>query len=105
MGTAQLHGIRAAGDDVFHLVAELMSGCGMRNGEAPAVSINNFVANNAYRITEQVNQTTKTYAPSSTARSATTATSRSRHGSSTPSSGTRTRTAPLTATCSAARET
>lgn len=43
--------------------------------------------------------------PSSTARSATTATSRSRHGSSTPSSGTRTRTAPLTATCSAARET
>ncbi|MEU3578536.1 hypothetical protein AB0H24_19270 [Streptomyces globisporus] len=63
MGTAQLHGIRAAGDDVFRLVAELLSGCGMRNGEAPAVSINNIVANNAYRITEQVNQTTKTYAP------------------------------------------
>ncbi|MFD8658752.1 site-specific integrase [Streptomyces globisporus] len=63
MGTAQLHGIRAAGDDVFRFVADLMSGCGMRNGEAPAVSINNIVANNAYRITEQVNQTTKTYAP------------------------------------------
>ncbi|MFI7285871.1 hypothetical protein ACIBRY_04280 [Streptomyces anulatus] len=59
----QLHGIRSAGDDVFRLVADLMSGCGMRNGEALAVNINNIVADDVYRITEQVNQTTKAYAP------------------------------------------
>ncbi|WP_260606667.1 tyrosine-type recombinase/integrase [Streptomyces sp. WAC08241] len=60
---AQLHDIRTAGDDVFRLVTDLMSGCGMRNGEALAVNINNIVADDVYRITEQVNQTTKTYAP------------------------------------------
>ncbi|MET9761880.1 site-specific integrase, partial [Streptomyces sp. NPDC006372] len=34
----QLGQIRAAGDDSFLLVADLMSGCGMRNGEAFAVN-------------------------------------------------------------------
>ncbi|MFD9075622.1 tyrosine-type recombinase/integrase [Streptomyces lasiicapitis] len=58
---AQLRQIRAAGDDSFLLVADLMSGCGMRNGEAAAVNINNIVADNVYRITEQVNQTTRVY--------------------------------------------
>ncbi|MFD4935270.1 hypothetical protein [Streptomyces virginiae] len=33
----------------------------MRNGEAFAVNLNNLVAGDVYRITEQVNQTTKTY--------------------------------------------
>ncbi|MGW6914216.1 hypothetical protein ACWGB8_10405 [Kitasatospora sp. NPDC054939] len=42
---------------------DLMSGRGMRNGEALAVNINNIVADGVYRITEQVNQTTKDYAP------------------------------------------
>ncbi|WP_435652609.1 hypothetical protein [Kitasatospora purpeofusca] len=37
----QLQSIRTAGDDVFRLVAELMSGCGLRNGEAYAVNTNN----------------------------------------------------------------
>ncbi|MFH8637158.1 tyrosine-type recombinase/integrase [Streptomyces goshikiensis] len=58
---AQLRDIRTAGDDRFLLIADLMSGCGMRNGEAFAVKINNLVASDVYRITEQVNQTTKTY--------------------------------------------
>ncbi|GLF95577.1 tyrosine-type recombinase/integrase [Streptomyces yaizuensis] len=58
----QLHGIRTAGDDAFRLVADLMSGCGMRNGEAAAVNLKNIVADDVYRITEQVNQTTKQYA-------------------------------------------
>ncbi|MCX5230490.1 tyrosine-type recombinase/integrase [Streptomyces sp. NBC_00233] len=35
----------------------------MRNGEALAVNINNIAADDVYRITEQVNQTTKVYAP------------------------------------------
>ncbi|WP_241003044.1 tyrosine-type recombinase/integrase, partial [Streptomyces sp. CB01881] len=60
---AQLRDIRVAGDDVFCLAADLMSGCGMRNGEVLAVNINNIVADDVYRITEQVNQTTKDYGP------------------------------------------
>ncbi|PJN25670.1 site-specific integrase [Kitasatospora sp. CB02891] len=59
----QLAGLRLAGDAVFRVVADLMSGCGLRNGEALAVNVNNIVANDVYRITEQVNQTTGAYAP------------------------------------------
>ncbi|MFB7618113.1 tyrosine-type recombinase/integrase [Kitasatospora sp. NPDC056181] len=58
----QLVGIRSAGDDAFRLVAELMSGCGLRNGEAYAVNVNNIVADDVYRVGEQVNQATKCYA-------------------------------------------
>ncbi|WP_346283517.1 tyrosine-type recombinase/integrase, partial [Streptomyces sp. T21Q-yed] len=57
----QLRQIRTAGDDSFLLVADLMSGCGMRNGEAFAVNLNNIVADDVYRITEQVNRTTCQY--------------------------------------------
>jgi integrase len=57
----QLRHIRTAGDDSFLLVADLMSGCGMRNGEAFAVNVNNLVADDVYRITEQVNRTTCRY--------------------------------------------
>ncbi|GAA1244938.1 site-specific integrase [Kitasatospora nipponensis] len=60
---AQFKEIRAAGDDTFLLIADLMSGCGMRNGEAAAVNLNNIVADDVYRIAEQVNQTTKLYGP------------------------------------------
>ncbi|MFJ2720176.1 hypothetical protein [Streptomyces sp. NPDC087437] len=41
---------RTAGDDSLPLVADLMSGCGMRNGEAFAVNVNNIVADDVYRI-------------------------------------------------------
>lgn len=58
---ALLSELRVAGDDAFTLVTDLMSGCGMRNGEAAAVNVNNIVADDVYRITEQVNMTTKTY--------------------------------------------
>ncbi|MFB7555060.1 tyrosine-type recombinase/integrase [Streptomyces brevispora] len=57
----QLQGIRTAGGDAFRLIVDLMSGCGMRNGEAAAVNVNNIVAEDVYRITEQVNQTTRQY--------------------------------------------
>jgi integrase len=40
-----------------------MSGCGLRNGEAAAVNLKNIVADDVYRVTEQVNQTTRDYAP------------------------------------------
>ncbi|GGS54335.1 site-specific integrase [Streptomyces pseudogriseolus] len=58
----QLQQIRVAGDDRFRLITDLMSGCGMRNGEAAAVNLRNIVADDVYRITEQVNQTTGHYA-------------------------------------------
>ncbi|MEU6234750.1 tyrosine-type recombinase/integrase [Kitasatospora sp. NPDC047058] len=59
---SQLQEIRDAGDDAFRLVTDLMSGCGLRNGEAYAVNINNIVADDVYRVTEQVNQATWSYA-------------------------------------------
>ncbi|TWV53537.1 site-specific integrase [Streptomyces misionensis] len=59
----QLRRIRVAGDDRFLLIADLMSGCGLRNGEAAAVNLRNIVADDVYRVTEQVNQTTGQYGP------------------------------------------
>ncbi|APU44815.1 site-specific integrase [Streptomyces sp. TN58] len=59
----QLAAIRSGGDDSFQLLVGLMSGCGLRNGEAAAANIRNIVADDVYRVTEQVNQTTKTYGP------------------------------------------
>lgn len=41
----------------------MMSGCGLRNGEALAVNVKNIVADDVYRVREQVNQTTGDYAP------------------------------------------
>ncbi|MFD8693334.1 hypothetical protein [Kitasatospora purpeofusca] len=60
---AQLQGTRTDGDDTFRLIADLMSNCGLRHDEAAAVNLKTLVADNVYRITEQVNQTTKDYAP------------------------------------------
>ncbi|MBC3987537.1 tyrosine-type recombinase/integrase [Streptomyces sp. AC563] len=57
----QLRQMRLAGDDTFRLFVDLMSGCGMRNGEAAAVNVKNVVADDVYRISEQVNQTTREY--------------------------------------------
>lgn len=60
---SQLAAIRSSGDHSFQLLVGLMSGCGLRNGEAAAVNIRNIVADDVYRVTEQVNQTAKTYGP------------------------------------------
>ncbi|MFG3098024.1 tyrosine-type recombinase/integrase [Streptomyces sp. NPDC048202] len=59
----QLRGIRTAGDDAFMLMVDLMSGCGLRNGEAAAVNLNNLVADDVYRVSEQVILSTKSYGP------------------------------------------
>lgn len=59
---AQLAQIRMAGDDIFRLIADLMSGCGLRNAEATAVNLRGIVAPDVYRISEQVNQTSGQYA-------------------------------------------
>lgn len=59
----QFRAIRTAGDDAFMLVVDLMSGCGPRNGEAFAVNVNNIVADDVYRVTEQVVLSTRQYGP------------------------------------------
>jgi integrase len=59
----QLAALRSQGDDSFLLLVDVMSGCGLRNGEAAAINMNNIVADDVYRVTEQVNQTTKKYGP------------------------------------------
>ncbi|SHM51584.1 tyrosine-type recombinase/integrase [Streptomyces yunnanensis] len=59
----QLSDIRTSVNDRFCLTADLMSGCGMRNGEALAVNINNIVADDVYRITEQVHYSNTRIAP------------------------------------------
>ncbi|MFF4352991.1 hypothetical protein [Streptomyces sp. NPDC001530] len=52
---AELNAIRdAAEDDDLRLVIELMSGCGHRNGEAHAANIKSIVADDVYRISEQI---------------------------------------------------
>ncbi|MBC3989712.1 site-specific integrase [Streptomyces sp. AC563] len=56
---SQLRALLSLGSDNFRLIAELMSGCGMRNGEAAAINVKNVIADSTYRITEQVNQTTQ----------------------------------------------
>ncbi|MGW3056562.1 tyrosine-type recombinase/integrase [Streptomyces goshikiensis] len=60
---SQVATLRSSGDEAFQLLVDLMSGCGLRNGEAAAVNIRNLVADDVYRVTEQVNQATKTYGP------------------------------------------
>ncbi|MFJ2092715.1 tyrosine-type recombinase/integrase [Streptomyces sp. NPDC087901] len=59
----QLRSLREAGDDAFKLIVDLMSGCGLRNGEAAAINLNNLVADDVYRVKEQVVMSTGKYGP------------------------------------------
>ncbi|MEV5843492.1 tyrosine-type recombinase/integrase [Streptomyces sp. NPDC051985] len=59
----QLAAIRTAGDDAFMVMVDLMSGCGLRNGEAAAVNLSNIVADDVYRVSEQVVMSTAQYGP------------------------------------------
>ncbi|QPP10298.1 tyrosine-type recombinase/integrase [Streptomyces bathyalis] len=45
------------------ILVTMMYGCGLRNGEARAVNINNIVADDVYRVTEQIHHDTYTPAP------------------------------------------
>ncbi|MFC9881379.1 tyrosine-type recombinase/integrase [Streptomyces libani] len=56
----QIFGIKtAANNERFSLFIDMMAGCGLRNGEALALNVNNIVANDVYRVTEQVHYRTK----------------------------------------------
>ncbi|MDH6629071.1 integrase [Streptomyces sp. LBL] len=45
-------------DHILALEIVMMVGCGLRNGEARAVNINNVVADNVYRVHEQIHSNT-----------------------------------------------
>ncbi|CAL9374512.1 tyrosine-type recombinase/integrase [Streptomyces sp. enrichment culture] len=49
--------LAAAGDDLAMEIA-MMAGCGLRNGEARAVNVNNVVADDVYRVHEQIHSNT-----------------------------------------------
>ncbi|WP_344282887.1 tyrosine-type recombinase/integrase [Streptomyces hebeiensis] len=50
-------------DDEIRLLVDIMSGCGLRTAEACAVNINNIVADDVYRITEQIHNKSGDPAP------------------------------------------
>ncbi|MFK0112850.1 tyrosine-type recombinase/integrase [Streptomyces sp. NPDC091217] len=47
-------------DDDLALEIAMMAGCGLRNGEARAVNVNNVVADDVYRVHEQIHSYTQT---------------------------------------------
>ncbi|MGW2209737.1 hypothetical protein [Streptomyces sp. NPDC001781] len=66
--TEQRGAIRTAGDGAFLLVVDLMSGCGLRSGEAAAVNLDNLVADDVHRVSEQVIMSTMSCGPLRTGR-------------------------------------
>ncbi|MFG2415100.1 tyrosine-type recombinase/integrase [Streptomyces goshikiensis] len=95
---SQLAGIRSSGDDSFQLLVGLISGCGMRNGEAAAVNIRNIVADDVYGSPNRSTRPPRGTAHSNTEILASTATSPFLCVSGTPSSSTPTSTEAPTAT-------
>ncbi|MFE0794019.1 tyrosine-type recombinase/integrase [Streptomyces mutabilis] len=59
----EIHALKAAASDGLGLVIDLMSGCGLRNGEAYAANMHRMVADDVYRITEQIEGKTRERAP------------------------------------------
>ncbi|MGW2404123.1 tyrosine-type recombinase/integrase [Streptomyces sp. NPDC001739] len=51
---AEIKDIRENANDRLKIIMDLMYGCGNRNGEAFAASLNNVVANDVYRISDQI---------------------------------------------------
>ncbi|MEU3616946.1 tyrosine-type recombinase/integrase [Streptomyces sp. NPDC006872] len=50
----EIHRLKEVGSDELRLIIDLMSGCGHRNGEAYAANLERMVADDVYRITEQI---------------------------------------------------
>ncbi|MFJ8846680.1 hypothetical protein ACIRFF_27720 [Streptomyces cyaneofuscatus] len=50
----EIHALKASGSDGLRVIIDLMSGCGHRNGEAYAANVERLVADDVYRITEQI---------------------------------------------------
>lgn len=59
----EIHALKAVSSDGLRLVIDLMSGCGLRNGETYAANPERMVADDVYRITEQIEGKTRERAP------------------------------------------
>ncbi|MCX4398883.1 MULTISPECIES: tyrosine-type recombinase/integrase [unclassified Streptomyces] len=59
----EIHALKEVGSTGLVVVIDLMSGCGHRNGEAYAASLEGMVADDVYRITEQIDGRTHQRAP------------------------------------------
>ncbi|MGW6911745.1 tyrosine-type recombinase/integrase [Streptomyces sp. NPDC054940] len=55
----EIHALKEAGSDALRVIIDLMSGCGLRNGEAYAANLERMVADDVYRITEQIEGKTR----------------------------------------------
>ncbi|MEU7164144.1 tyrosine-type recombinase/integrase [Streptomyces morookaense] len=59
----EIQALKEVGDRQVSLIIDLMSGCGMRNGEAYAANVHRMVADDVYRITEQIDGVRRERAP------------------------------------------
>ncbi|MFF5713648.1 tyrosine-type recombinase/integrase [Streptomyces sp. NPDC012756] len=59
----EIHALKEVASKALVVVIDLMSGCGHRNGEAFAASLEGMVADDVYRITEQIEGRTRQRAP------------------------------------------
>ncbi|MER5540865.1 tyrosine-type recombinase/integrase [Streptomyces mirabilis] len=55
----EIHHLKEVSSDELRVIIDLMSGCGHRNGEAYAANLERMVADDVYRITEQIDGTTR----------------------------------------------
>ncbi|MET7674521.1 hypothetical protein [Streptomyces seoulensis] len=55
----EIHALKANGSDELRVVIDLMHGCGLRNGEAYAANLERLVADDVYRVTEQIDGRTR----------------------------------------------
>lgn len=55
----EIHALKSVSSDELRVVIDLMSGCGHRNGEAYAANMDRMVADDVYRITEQIDGVTR----------------------------------------------
>ncbi|MEU6375918.1 tyrosine-type recombinase/integrase [Streptomyces sp. NPDC046909] len=55
----EIHALKAVANDGLVVIMDLMSGCGLRNGEAYAAHTERMVADDVYRITEQIEGKTR----------------------------------------------
>ncbi|MFF3372001.1 tyrosine-type recombinase/integrase [Streptomyces sp. NPDC002680] len=55
----EVHHLKEVGSKELRVIIDLMSGCGHRNGEAYAANRDGMVADNVYRITEQIEGRTR----------------------------------------------
>ncbi|MBQ0855408.1 site-specific integrase [Streptomyces sp. BH-SS-21] len=55
----EVHSIKAVASDELRVIIDLMSGCGLRNGEAFAANTDRMVSDDVYRVTEQIEGKTR----------------------------------------------